>query len=516
MLGFLAAGGSDRGEAFSGSVRAGSLPALCLFLGSFSAFAQTTDPVGDSTSALPGLARVAVAGPIRSDAAFAASAGYGFTEAVLDESDSHHRASGSLAASVRVVDALALALRFDGRYDSHAGLDGGSGTDDGWVGDPRLIVRGSTTRSRGLQVGGQLALWMPGADAPSFDAGATTVDFLLLGSYSAPRVVVAANAGFRLDRSGATIEEPDSLSRADRLALGVSDSNALLTGVGVGWHPAPNVELIAEATWDVLLGNAAPSALESPLRFDLGARWSPTTSVEVSGVAEIGASRRPAVAEGDPLSPVEPRFSMLVALGFRLGAGEARTAPRHVAAPVPTRRSVVPDGAAAIVEPCSLRGRVTGAGGEPIAGAHLRVVSAAGLSEGTTGADGTFEVRDLQAGQVTVTFSAEGHGDALRTLDVGPGQTIVVDQPLQRSLPEGQIRGVVSSLRGAPLRATITVQPLGLEVTSDREGAFQVDVPPGAYTVVVLAPGYRTQQRRLRVEDNGVTVLNADLVEERR
>lgn len=474
---------------------------------------ELADPVGDTTSALPGLARVGVAGPLRADAAFTASAGYGFTEAVLDQGDSHHRAAGSIAASLRIIDALAVALRFDGRYDTHAGLPGG-GSDDGWVGDPRLIARGSTTRSEGLRVGGQLAVWMPGADAPSFRAGATTLDFLLMGSYAAPPLVVAANAGFRLDRSAATVQDPDALSRADRLALGVSDSHAVLTGLGARWRPAPKVELLAEVTWDLLVGDEAPAALESPLRLDVGARWSPAGPIEISGVAEVGASRRPTIAEGEPLTPVEPRVSVLVAVGFHLGSESARPAPRHDATHAPVRAGSRPV-AAANPEPGVLRGRVTGANREAIAGALVRIASGAGTVELRTGEDGSFEAHELPAGPLTVTFSADGHRDAEHAVDLGAGQTLVVDQILERALPEGQIRGVVSSLRGAPLRATIAVQPIGAQVTTDRDGTFQVDVPPGSYTVVVQAPGFRTQERRLRVEENGVTVLNADLVAER-
>ena len=46
-------------------------------------------------------------------------------------------------------------------------------------------------------------------------------------------------------------------------------------------------------------------------------------------------------------------------------------------------------------------------------------------------------------------------------------------------------------------------------------GRFQVDVPPGRYRVTISAPGYQVQQRKVEVEENGVTVLNVDLRSER-
>jgi hypothetical protein len=43
------------------------------------------------------------------------------------------------------------------------------------------------------------------------------------------------------------------------------------------------------------------------------------------------------------------------------------------------------------------------------------------------------------------------------------------------------------------------------------QGRFELDVAPGVHEVRISARGYTTQVRRVRVEDNGVTLLNIDL-----
>ena len=88
-----------------------------------------------------------------------------------------------------------------------------------------------------------------------------------------------------------------------------------------------------------------------------------------------------------------------------------------------------------------------------------------------------------------------------------------VQQPASK--PAGQLRGLIRSWKGDGLRATIRVEPLGVQAQTDEEGAFAVDVPPGAYQVHIVTKGFRTQTRDVRIEENGVTVINADLRRDR-
>jgi len=78
--------------------------------------------------------------------------------------------------------------------------------------------------------------------------------------------------------------------------------------------------------------------------------------------------------------------------------------------------------------------------------------------------------------------------------------------------PTGQVRGLVRSFSGAGLRARIRIEPLGKEIQTDAAGNFQLDVPPGTYEVVVEASGHAAQRRHVQVPEDGVVILNADLL----
>jgi uncharacterized membrane protein len=69
----------------------------------------------------------------------------------------------------------------------------------------------------------------------------------------------------------------------------------------------------------------------------------------------------------------------------------------------------------------------------------------------------------------------------------------------------------VRSFHGEPVRATVTVYPSKLKVTTDVQGNFELDVDPGSYTVRLRAHGYQSQNRQVEVQQNGVTVLNVEL-----
>lgn len=463
-------------------------------------------PVGDGASGLAAIARVGVPAPMRPRGALAVSLGWGYTEGVLGTGDTHHRLAGSLAGNLTVLPWLGVGLRFDGRYDAHSG--GPNGSDDGWVGDPRLIVRARSPFRHVPWLGAQLTVWAPGADAPSLVPEATSFDLALLGALPYGRWVFGANVGYRVDRSAAALSNRDDLSTADRISFGASDSDAILLGVGARTVVTPNVELLAESTWDVLVGSDAPSAFDAPLRLGAGARWAMTGRFALSGLVEVGAGGRPPVGPGRPLAPIEPRVSLQVGLGVSLDP-VARPA-------VVARRTPPPVERPAVEAPAALNGRVTTPSGVALANARVQVVSPSGTHELRTDASGAFTVPSIRAGAVTLRFSAEGHRDVERTVELRAGQTESLEQALPFDLPAGQIRGVISAFRGDALRATITVESLGTTATTDAEGAFQVEVPPGTYVVVVESPGYRTQRRRIRVDENGVTFLNADLQAERR
>jgi uncharacterized membrane protein len=110
-----------------------------------------------------------------------------------------------------------------------------------------------------------------------------------------------------------------------------------------------------------------------------------------------------------------------------------------------------------------------------------------------------------------LSVEAAGFEPIKKTFALEAGKAQKLEIALTALPPPSQIRGVVRSFGGQGLTARVRVAPLGVETTTDATGAFQVDVPPGAYEVSVEADGYEVQRRQVRVDPQGVVILNADL-----
>jgi len=454
--------------------------------------ARADDGGSDSLDSLPGLVRVATAAPMTTRLTLSAGSGYGYRGAVLASNDRHHRLAGRLAASWRIRSWLAVGLRLDGRYDRHIATP--SGTDDGWVGDPRLLVRAVRPLGARLAIGGEVGLWFPASSALSL-AG-TSVEARGITSYRATdQLTLAVNAGGRLDRSSNTVADPEQLSLADRMALGASDANAVTLGVGAGWRRG-SLALVADWSWDLLIGADAPRAVASPMRVSGGARLRVANDLWLHGTVQIGVSATPEVALSAPLVPVEPRLLAMLGATYRFGRAAARSGGGTV---------VVPPPAPALG---TVAGRVVDTDGAPIAGATVR----AGERETTTDDDGRFELTGVPIGTVQLEIIADGHRTVTTRAQVGADSPVAVAVRLERALPPGQIRGLVRSLSGKPIAgARVTVKPLGRTLRTGDDGSFRVDVAPGNYTLVVEARHYARQQRQLKVDQNGVTVINLEL-----
>jgi hypothetical protein len=157
--------------------------------------------------------------------------------------------------------------------------------------------------------------------------------------------------------------------------------------------------------------------------------------------------------------------------------------------------------------------RVKDAQGRPVPGAEVSLAS--GLT-GTTDAGGEVRWPAVPTGSLVARATAADFETAELTVEIKPGGLNQIDLVLSQRLSKGQLRGLIRSFRGKGLRAGITIEPGATRLESDADGSFEVDVPPGIYRVKIEAPGFGAQEREIRIEDNGVTVLNADLRKQER
>jgi hypothetical protein len=131
--------------------------------------------------------------------------------------------------------------------------------------------------------------------------------------------------------------------------------------------------------------------------------------------------------------------------------------------------------------PGGITGLVTDNGtGSGIAG--VTVAHAGGAA--TTDSQGRYTISGLPAGQHLLTFSASGYVTGEGTATVQAGQVTTFDLALARppTYVSGEIRDVATNveLQGA----TISVNT-GQSTTTDVQGRYRIDLPPGTYTVTV-------------------------------
>jgi hypothetical protein len=460
------------------------------------------------------LGRVLTAGLAPIGPTLLASAGYGYTEAVLGMGDAHHRIAGALTLDERPLPWLAFALRLDGRYDAH--VIPGQPTDTGLVGDPRLYARVDQAWAGGLRLGARAGLWLPGRNAPSIDWGALSPELLGVASYVAPSMPIAVtiNAGYRLDRSAHSAPDAPLLSASDRLALEVSAFDQVLAGVAVTLGRG-SAQGFVEASADLLVGAGAPAAKTSPIFLGGGGRFAVARSVQLEAEVEVSPSSRPDVAPSAPLVPIPPRVAAWLGLAYHFGATPE--------APPPAPPPVAPAAAPPPRPPrtVELVGHVAGSDAGQLTELHVEVKSGDAPQDVTIEADGRFRVEGKPGEELTVSAEAAGYLPGQATITLAQEAPNHVELTLERRPPRGQIRGLIRSLRGTAVAAEISVEPEAAAETSGpapepqhlkaEAGRFEIDVPPGHYRVTIAAPGFEIQKRKVDVEENGVTLLNVDL-----
>jgi hypothetical protein len=458
--------------------------------------AEPAERTGAASDAQPGIFRVPVAEGTRPTVAL--SAGYGYTEKLEAGTRASHRIGGRVAGAVGIQPWLNLGATANVRHDRHG--------DSGTMLDGTLAARVAAELGS-LRLGAELEGWVPGAEDLSTTFGATSLDARLLFGADVGGALVALAAGYRLDRSAEAGERAPRLAFGDRAALGLSDFDAVLVGAGVA-VPLGSVELLGEVSGDLLVGEGAPSLVESPLHATAGARLALSERLCLELLVDGSLGRRPRVGPAEPLVPIDPRAAGLVGLRYRFTPTKA--AP---VAAMPARAPEVVNVAPPVVAPAEVPFEVllVDEQGVPVRGADV-AVKVGDQSAALTGEDGRYRNEHVPKGRAKLVIKAPGYEPFERDIVVEPGNGVSLPTTLKSLPPPSQVRGVVRSFGGQGLAAKVRVEPLGVEATTDEAGAFQIDVAPGSYDVTVEAPGYESQRRQVRVEAQGVVILNADLV----
>lgn len=408
---------------------------------------------------------------------------------------------------------LALSVELKGRLDFHPADE--RGKDFSGTGDPWLRGRVGFPVGRNVSLGGELGVWFPGNAAPSYSPKATTVDVRGLLSWvnSSGRWTLLGLLGARLDQSANSAPDPMRLRYGDRLALGLSDSHAILVGLGTAYRVAEPVQVFGELSGNWLVGPKAPSFTVSPWRAAVGARYffAHGLSAELSVIP--GLSARPSTSATAPLVPIEPRVTVLAGVRYQRSPAAkpapvetptAPEAPASIAAPEPPRRA-------------SLTGVLTDPAGNVIPDATVTLRQGDSEREIVTLADGTYTFDDLEPGTATLSVATPGFAPVSWEVEVKAPRTDAGTKTLVAGETTGSLRCLVRSFQSTPLKAQVVVRDArGRRVaagTTDADGLWETPLPSGAYKVTIQASGYLMRRSDVRVAPSEVAVLNVDLRE---
>jgi hypothetical protein len=463
--------------------------------------------------ALPGGLRAPSARTLPAGAfAIGAVGGYGFRSALLSEDHQMTRGTGDIGFGFGITDSISIALSFDGRYDKHTGV--APEGDDGYVGDPHVLVRAGK-RVGSLTAGAQVGVWVPGKDAPSIAADAVSFDVRGLLSIKAGPGTASVSAGFRVDNSDKSVENPALLSAEDRVSLGVSQFHAVLAGAHYAL-PLGKVFVGFEASGDIFVGGDAPSPI---IRGGMSvgrhlAQW----QLFAYARGATGPSIDPieAMAGTFPLVPYEPSFTAGVGVAGTFGGKQAKartdlvdTAPRTIEVELTA----------------DLSGKVVDDTGTPVAGATVTVKLKSKTGTAVSDDKGEWKLAKVPIGKLVdkvvtvdesaaeITCEVAGKKPKTSTLVLVQGVNELGPCTLDPLLPPTTLKAVVRAYgSGKPLvGATIKLEPGGLSGITDADGLVSIDnVERGTYQVTASMTGFKDQTLAVTFESE-VVVKNFEL-----
>lgn len=154
--------------------------------------------------------------------------------------------------------------------------------------------------------------------------------------------------------------------------------------------------------------------------------------------------------------------------------------------------------------PGSLRGRVVGEDGAPLAGAEVRLLGAREGKQATADGLGAFHLTGLAPGGAQVTAVAKGWAPDRKQVTIEAGRTAQVELMLKRG---GAVVGRVLGLSAAEL-GRCQVSAGGATATPDASGAFRLEgVATGSQVVrAMVLPDFKVRQATVNVPAPGAEV----------
>lgn len=461
---------------------------------------QQTQPAG--LNGLPGFWRLNTPAPAPLSWGISGNVGYGYTEDHPAAPGVHHQVLGRLSVSGRPLQWLTLSGSSRLRHDRHSG--DALGEDEGTAIDSQLSFVAGDRLSSELSMGARLQARFTDAAGLGESLANPAVEAVWLTSFAPAHasIELLGMIGYRLDFTGNTVDAPSRYRTGDRLALGVSEFDAVPLALGGRYHWG-EASAFLELGGDWLLGEGVPEPSQFPWRASLGVATPLSDLLLGTVVFDTSLSARHEATDTESLFAVEPRFRLIAGLStsFSLEAIEVAPRPPSQTEPPPKLEPLLTS---------VLLVQVTSPEGDPISDASVQIEREGAKTDVPHANLETYRLPDVKRGTVQLYVSADRLLPVTREVELTEDKVVVPIQ-LQVAGSTGQIRGVVRSFSGKGLMTRIRIEPLGEKRVTSASGAFTIDVPPGRYEIVLEADGHLAQRRSVKVAADGVVVLNADL-----
>jgi hypothetical protein len=440
---------------------------------------------------------------------------YGWTSDAIETDDRSQSGTAGLLVGYSPWSFLTIGLSFAGQVASYEPADPeAESLVVGALGDISVSLRTGWALGGGFSLGALIDVWFPAGQGAFGAAGsAISPTALLLLSFTPERVPLGIHLdlGYRYDGSLNTLGDLDDLTPGHLLLSGASSAvHHVQTRLAIEYRLGPVAPLI-ELNADIPANGAANSAVL--MGVGLRAWLGPRDEVQLTLAGEFALSSRPPAPDltNEVVWSAPPRVGVFLGVAFRLPVFR-----QEVVAEEPEDEPE--DEAETEDEPPEAQfGRIRGqvrCGGEPCGPGVRVLLEESGFSPMVPESEhGMFTTGALAVGSVAVRVTAPGHEPLSQEVAVAADQVVDVRFDLTPS-PEADrpgIRGQVMDFQGQPVRATIQIPAMDLELQCDEAGRFAQDLTPGRWDVVIRANGYRTQHSAVEVQPEGVVVMNIEL-----
>jgi len=164
--------------------------------------------------------------------------------------------------------------------------------------------------------------------------------------------------------------------------------------------------------------------------------------------------------------------------------------------------------------PNLISGQVVDENRKPLVGVVVTAIGAEGLYEARTDREGKYRIEEVPSGEYKVDVRLFGYrSPGARSVQVFPGRTAVVDFTMEEV--RNCFRGTVTDgLTGESLPDVLVVASSAegtFRDTTDSEGCYLLQVPPGEYVLRFEKEGYRPRDVEATLTEGGIEVFSPAL-----